>query len=304
LHPSKPMWVSAWVWHEHVLGLAHSHTPRPSTVLYTGTKLESMDHLAELLRVPPTWRATLSEGMQDELVRAAHRTLCELKTPSVATIETQLTVLVSTLAVKLGVAVETRRPKTIVSGLIVKDHIAYRCQMDVCFVQGRVPRDPLIATVITTDTAWKDSKSWYHGNRASRTYPTLFTTYAPTFLLTPSKFKMLAENDTRDVVYSWPCGPGADNTGWLRCRATGKTADSDFLQALGICLLSNRFPKGSPFTRIARHRKPRMPNGEEGAQDVYREIVVAPKSAVEPTEAKWEREEQEERVAETEAATG
>lgn len=120
----------------------------------------------------------------------------------------------------------------------------------------------LIASEVMTKKSFLDGEDsqinqsthrWYQRSRGTQALSTLYAFNCPTFLLTQAHWKLFLENPERNAVFTFPYGLATDQESFCPpCLV--RPMDETFIQAIVICLLSNRDALEQEMAKVAEVR--------------------------------------------------
>ncbi|KAJ3250764.1 hypothetical protein HK103_003178 [Boothiomyces macroporosus] len=192
------------------------------------------------------------------------------KGTSKSEIQTQFGMIVSMLAVIIGVPIEGRaEAKNILGGFLVKNEYDVRSRTS--FHVKNANGCNLLAAVTETQEAFPVSVPWYYQSRGIQTLCALYSLGCPTILYSQKYFKVFMENSDRNAIYTFPYNDEMCYSKHVRSTLVQPMGRS-LLKAIVICLLPGKIRQGPIVPTF------RMPSSELLLPQGYRSTAITNQS--------------------------
>ena len=206
-----------------------------------------INNLAEILSAPSDW---------EQLIRLAYETnripaqLNQVRSLPAGTgkgeIQERFVDIIRSLAHALNLSVKPEgRKKMAIGGILAYPEFDIKGEADICLFNEE-GECVAVFEFKTPEEFYNDN--WYRDCRGAQILTALYHFNAPTFLVTPTQWKLFIENQARDSILTLPTlrsigetvisGPFANS---MQIGSIGR----EFLLAVGLCMLSKPSPLSS-----------------------------------------------------------
>ncbi|KAI3639006.1 hypothetical protein MIR68_003504 [Amoeboaphelidium protococcarum] len=200
--------------------------------LFGGTGVEC---LARLLGVQDIWRYTYDIAVADRYVGLALAGLISMADANESSVAHQLHNIILHVSYSLNIGVKAAdQQMAIVGGFMCHPEFDYFGLTDLRVLQSGPSGRVLLSTELKTCAAFPNGHPWYVQSRLAQTLSQLYSTNAPVLLLTPQRFKVFAENEARDSIYTYPYQSSSDNANLASSESLA--VDEELLKVIVICL--------------------------------------------------------------------
>ncbi|KAI3643751.1 hypothetical protein MP228_009915 [Amoeboaphelidium protococcarum] len=214
--------------------LAHTllHPSLYRLVKGVGQSIDGLVQMATQLKAASNWQSAAEQCINSLAVMTSFRGLTQTDQPEVQ-VDRYLTILVSYISQILQVECFPVNLTAQVGGVMCRADYDCKSKMDLAFAPTFNSMDVTFATELKTSTAFAADSMWYRKCRLAQVLAALYSTGAPTILLSPVQFKIFFENESRTEIWTFPSDQSQGEHGLTQTSPMSR----DLIRALVILLL-------------------------------------------------------------------